>query len=83
MWSVPQFLSKVSLLSFFEGLLFYYSSFLSEGFRTLANAGLSICMMGKVKEAAKPKPGEELPTAGAEAAMMMKAKEDSAACRVM
>jgi hypothetical protein len=53
-----------------------------KGFRTLANAGLAICLIGKVKGATKPKPGEELPSAGASAAQKLKSKEDEK-CAVM
>ena len=49
-----------------------------KGFRTLANAGLAICLIGKVKEGGV----KGLPEAGDEAAMKMKAKED-ANCVVM
>ena len=43
-----------------------------KGFRTLANAGLAICLIGKVKE----DQNKALPEAGEGAAQKLKAKED-------
>ncbi len=49
-----------------------------KGFRTLANAGLLICLIGKVKEADK----SDLPTAGAAAKAKLQ-KKDEENCLVM